>query len=115
MVLSNLEKLPSFGVRCARSFGGYLAISHLTADLAPKQVAAATQAYNDLAPMPVTARPHAQVTALFGGLPLLAPWVVPVSEWRLQAGNPFCQPADLHAGVARVPHPQARVRFGGLA
>jgi O-methyltransferase involved in polyketide biosynthesis len=93
--------------------GSYLAISHLTADLAPEQVAAATTAYNDLAPVPVTARSHAEVTALFGGLPLLSPGVVPVSEWRIQAGNPFGQPADLHAGVARIA--QARVRFGGMA
>jgi O-methyltransferase involved in polyketide biosynthesis len=95
--------------------GSCVAISHLTADLAPEQVAAATRAYNKLAPVPVTARSHAQVSGLFGGLPLLAPGVVPVSEWRPEAGNPFGQPADLHAGVVRIPHPQARVRVGSLA
>ena len=83
--------------------GSYVAISHLTADLATAQVTAAASAYNKLAPVPVVARTHAQVTALFGGLPLLAPGVVPVTEWRPDVGDPFGQPADLHAGVARIP------------
>ena len=97
----------------ALAAGSYVAISHLTADFGPDQVAATVTAYNTLAPVPVTARTHAQVTGLFGGLPLLAPGVVPVTEWRPEAGDPFGQPADLHAGVARIP--QARVRGGGRA
>jgi hypothetical protein len=88
--------------------GSYVAISHLTADLAPEQVAAAVTAYNTQAPVPVTARTHAQVTGLFGGLPLLAPGVVPVSEWRPEVGDPFGQPADLHGGLARIPRRRAR-------
>src|SRR5215470_4817139 len=51
--------------------GSYLALSHLTADLAPQQVTAAATAYNTATPTPVTPRTHAQVTGLFGGLPLL--------------------------------------------
>jgi hypothetical protein len=93
--------------------GSFVAISHLTADLAPEQVTAATTAYNSLCPVPVTARSHAQITALFGGLPLQPPGVVPVSEWRPQACNPFGQPADLHAGLARIP--QRRAYRGGRA
>jgi hypothetical protein len=87
--------------------GSYLVISHLTGDFAPEQVAAATAAYNAQVPVPVTARTHAQVTALFEGLPLLAPGVVPVTEWRPQVGDPFGQPADLHGGVAHI-HRRAR-------
>jgi len=82
--------------------GSYLAISHVTADFAPEQIAAATAAYNTHVPVPVTARSHSQVSALFGGLPLLAPGVVPVTEWRPEVGDPFGQPADLHGGVARI-------------
>jgi O-methyltransferase involved in polyketide biosynthesis len=82
--------------------GSYVAISHLTGDFAPEPVAAAVTAYNTQAPVPVTARTHAQVTGLFGRLPLLAPGVVPVTEWRADVGDPFGQPADLHAGVARI-------------
>ncbi|HEY5986484.1 MAG TPA: SAM-dependent methyltransferase, partial [Streptosporangiaceae bacterium] len=82
--------------------GSYLAISHLTADFAPEQVSAAASAYNTLAPAPVAPRGHAQVTALFGGLPLLAPGVVKVTEWRPGIDDPFPQPADLYGGLARV-------------
>jgi SAM-dependent methyltransferase len=62
--------------------GSFVAISHLTADFAPKAVTSGVGAYNALVPAGITARSHAQVTALFGGLPLVAPGVVPVSEWR---------------------------------
>ena len=82
--------------------GSCLAISHLTADLAPAQVTAAASAYNTATPTPVTARSHTQVTSLFGGLPLLPPGVVPVSEWRTPAGE-LAPPCDLYGGVARVP------------
>jgi trans-aconitate methyltransferase len=89
--------------------GSYLAISHLTGDFAPEQVAAATTAYNTQAPMPVIARTHTQITDLFGGLPLMAPGVVPITQWRPPIGQ-LPQPADLHAGLARIPHPQLGVR-----
>jgi hypothetical protein len=79
--------------------GSYLVISHLTGDLAPGPVAAGVGAYNDAVPMAVTPRSHAQVTALFGGLPLVPPGVVPVTEWRPVTGP--AAPADLYAGVAR--------------
>jgi hypothetical protein len=82
--------------------GSYVALSHLTADLAPGQVGAAVQAYNTLAPVPVTPRTHAQVTGLFGGLPLISPGVVPVSEWRPDMGA-VAQPCDVYAGVACLP------------
>jgi hypothetical protein len=83
--------------------GSYVAISHLTADLAPQQVTAATGAYNVTSPIPVTARTHAQISSLFGGLPLLPPGVVPVTEWRPTPGQHTSPAADLHAGVARIP------------
>jgi SAM-dependent methyltransferase len=84
--------------------GSYLVISHLTADFAPEQVTAAAAAYNALAPAPVTPRSHAEVTGLFGGLPLVAPGVVPVTEWRpVEARLPRRHTADLYAGVARIP------------
>jgi S-adenosyl methyltransferase len=89
--------------------GSYVVISHLTGDLAPEPVAAAITAYNTQAPVPVTARTHTQVTALFGGLPLLAPGVVPITQWRPPIGQ-LPQSADLHAGVVRIPHPPTAVR-----
>jgi hypothetical protein len=82
--------------------GSFIALSHLTADFAPEQVAAAAAAYNNLASAPVTPRTHAQVSGLLGGLPLLAPGVVPACEWRPDIGA-VAQPCDLHAGVACLP------------
>lgn len=82
--------------------GSYLVMSHLTADLAPVPVGTAVAAYNTMAPVPVTPRTHAQVTGLFGGLPLVAPGVVPVSEWRPDAGE-LPRPADLYAGAVTIP------------
>jgi S-adenosyl methyltransferase len=80
--------------------GSYLVISHLTGDLAPGPVAAGVGAYNDAVPTAVIPRSHAQVTALFGGLPLVPPGVVPVTEWRPAVAGPTT-PADLYAGMAR--------------
>jgi SAM-dependent methyltransferase len=82
--------------------GSYVAISHLTADFAPREVAAAVEAYNALAPVPVTARTHPQVTALLGGHPLVAPGVVKVTEWRPGTTSHSRAPADLYAGLARI-------------
>ena len=82
--------------------GSYLAISHLTADFAPGPVAAAVGAYTTLVPTPLVPRSHTQVSALFGGLPLVPPGVVPLTEWRPTPGPPPHQ-ADLYAGLARVP------------
>jgi hypothetical protein len=82
--------------------GSYLAISHLTGDFAPGPVAAGVDAYNTLVPTALMPRTHSQVSALFGGLPLVPPGVVPITEWRPAAG-PFPPAADLYAGVAHAP------------
>jgi S-adenosyl methyltransferase len=83
--------------------GSYLAVSHMTADFAPAEVTAAADAYNALAPVPVTARTHAQVSGLFGGLPLVAPGVVQITEWRPDMFSGFPRTADFYAGVAHIP------------
>jgi hypothetical protein len=80
--------------------GSFVAISHLTSDFAPEAVTAAVAAYNDLVPAGITARSHAQVTALFGGLPLVPPGVVPVSEWRPGHAPVRGVSADIYAGLA---------------
>jgi hypothetical protein len=80
--------------------GSFVAVSHLTGDFAPSQVGAGVAAYNSLVPAGITARSHAQVTALFGGLPLVAPGVVPVSEWRPAVSSDCGQGADMYAGLA---------------
>ena len=83
--------------------GSYLAISHLTGDFAPGPLTTGVQAYNTLVPTGLTARTHAQVTALFAGLPLVEPDVVPLTEWRASLASTSGQPADLYAGLARIP------------
>ena len=80
--------------------GSFIAISHLTADMAPEQVASGVAAYNSLVPAGITARTHTQVTSLFGRLPLVPPGVVPVAEWRPVAGCHQPQAADIYAGLA---------------
>jgi hypothetical protein len=81
--------------------GSFVAISHLTSDFAPAPVASGVAAYNEAVPGGITARSHAQVTALLGGLSLVPPGVVPVGEWRPDPGL-VRQPADLYAGLACI-------------
>ena len=79
--------------------GSFVAISHLTSDFAPAAVTSGVAAYNEAVPGGITARSHAQVSALLGGLSLVPPGVVPVSEWRPDPGL-VRQPADLYAALA---------------
>lgn len=85
--------------------GSFAAVSHLTADLAGGQVLPGVAAYNRLMPGGIIPRTHAQVTGLFGGLSLVAPGVVPLTEWRPAAGCQPAQPADVYAGLAAVTRP----------
>jgi hypothetical protein len=78
--------------------GSFIAISHLTADFAPEQVTSGVAAYNSLVPAGITARSHAQVTALLGPLPLVPPAVVPVAEWRPVMGY-HPQATDIYSGL----------------
>lgn len=80
--------------------GSFVVISHLTADFAPEAVRDAAEIYNRVVSTPVVPRSHAEVSGLFGGLPLVAPGVVPVSEWRPDASSR--QVVDLYGGVAHT-------------
>lgn len=82
--------------------GSYIAISHMTADFAPGRVAAAVEAYNAAAPVPLIARTRTQVTELFGGLKLLPPELVPVTAWRPDPVGARRSQADLYGGIARI-------------
>jgi hypothetical protein len=83
--------------------GSFLALSHLTSDFAPAAVTSGVGAYNTLVPTALVPRTHAEVTALFGRLPLVPPGVVQVNQWRPSAPEAFLQPADVYAGLATVP------------
>jgi hypothetical protein len=86
--------------------GSFVVISHLTGDFAPDQVASGVAAYNELVPAGITARTHREVTALFGGLSLVPPGVVPVSEWRPEHAPVRGVSADIYAGLATVRRPR---------
>jgi hypothetical protein len=86
--------------------GSFVAISHLTADFAPQPVSSAVAAYNALVPAAITARSHAEVTGLTGRLSLVAPGVVPVSEWRPDHAPLRPLSADMYAGLAAMPGEQ---------
>jgi hypothetical protein len=80
--------------------GSFVAISHGTSDFAPDAVSAGVAAYNAMVPVGVTTRSHAEATALFGGLPLIPPGVVPVTEWRPDHVCLHGVSADLYGGLA---------------
>ncbi|TDD62603.1 SAM-dependent methyltransferase [Actinomadura rubrisoli] len=61
--------------------GSFLALSTITLDSAPKQVAAAVSEYNSRG-INSKARPKADVVKFFDGFELLEPGVVPVHHWR---------------------------------
>jgi SAM-dependent methyltransferase len=82
--------------------GSFVVISHLTADFAPDEVASGVAAYNALVPAGITARTHREVTALFGGLALVPPGVVPVSEWRPDHAPARGVSADVYAALATI-------------
>ena len=82
--------------------GSFVVISHLTADFAPDEVASGVAAYNALVPAGITARTHREVTALFGGLALVPPGVVPVSEWRPDHAPARGVNADVYAALATI-------------
>jgi hypothetical protein len=85
--------------------GSFVALSHLTADFAPEQVASGVAAYNALVPAGITARSHAEVNSLFGGMFLVAPGVVPVTEWRPDHAPVHGVSADMYAGLATTGRP----------
>jgi hypothetical protein len=86
--------------------GSFLAISHLTSDFAPQAVNAGVTAFNTHVPARITPRTHAEVTTLLGGLPLVAPGIVPVTEWRPDHHAQPGDPADVYAGLATTRHPR---------
>ena len=90
--------------------GSFVAISHLTADFAPEAVSSAVAAYNAVVPAAITARSHAEVTGLISRLPLVAPGVVPVSEWRPDHAPLHAVSADMYAGLATVTRRSRSVR-----
>ena len=80
--------------------GSYLVLSHLASDVQAKTMAQMRRRINELMPQHVHMRTKDQVSAYFGGMPLVEPGVVLTHQWR-----PGTEAAGaggvLWAGVAR--------------
>jgi hypothetical protein len=94
VVAALLDALPS---------GSYLAASHMTLEHDPDAVGGGQQHYRD-AGIPMHARDADQFARLaFGGLEMVPPGVVLVSQWRRNVTGPPPTPAEVscYGGVAR--------------
>ena len=89
--------------------GSFVVISHLTGDFAPGSVLAGVEAYNTLVPTTLVPRTHSQVSALFAGLPMVPPGVVPLTEWRPVLAGQSPVSADMYAGIAHTAISRRRI------
>lgn len=79
--------------------GSYFVISHVTADhLSPTAARCAREAYAG-ASAPAVARSREQIARFFGGLEMVSPGLVNVSEWRPAHIGPAPCPAVFYAGI----------------
>ena len=85
--------------------GSYLVASHATQDFSPPELVAAYRKLLDNGRADVWPRDRDEFTALFDGLELVGPGVVPAGEWRPDPGEPLPvrQDVGLWAAVARKP------------
>jgi hypothetical protein len=82
--------------------GSYLVLSHLASDVQAETMAAMRRRINELMPQHVHMRTKNQVTAFFGGMPLVEPGVVLTHQWRPGTGAAVAG-GVLWAGAARKP------------
>jgi S-adenosyl methyltransferase len=81
--------------------GSYLAVSHLAKDIFPDELAAFASDFNARATEKVTLRDRTEVSGFFGGLDLIEPGVVQVSQWRPRTDEEAAEPTAVWGGVAR--------------
>jgi hypothetical protein len=75
--------------------GSWLVATHATQDFMPPEQAAAYQRMLDSGRSDVWTRDRAEFTALFDGLEIIDPGVVPPSEWRPAPGEAIPDRADV--------------------
>jgi hypothetical protein len=85
--------------------GSYLVISHVTADHLSADAARDARAVYEDASAPGVARSHEQVARFFGGLEMLEPGLVEVSQWRPEPISAAPGPALFYAGIGRKTNP----------
>jgi hypothetical protein len=85
--------------------GSYLVATHATQDFMPPEQAAAYQRMLDEGRSDVWTRDRAEFTALFDGLEIVQPGVVPPSEWRPAPGEeiPPREDVAVWSAVGRKP------------
>jgi hypothetical protein len=87
--------------------GSYLAATHATLDFSPPEHHAAHQRMREAGRSDVWPRGRAEFTALFDGLEVVEPGVVPVSEWRPEPGTtpPAPREVAIWGAVGRLTRP----------
>jgi hypothetical protein len=85
--------------RDALAPGSLVALSHLTADHNPAEMAVVTEAMRHSRD-PMYFRPYADVVALFAGLEMVEPGVVGAPQWRPETRQAV-GPDDVYAGMGR--------------
>jgi len=87
--------------------GNYIVLSHATLDGLPADVIARFEAIYRRSSNPTIARPRARIEALFEGLAVVEPGIVPTPLWRPDAAyDPLTDEpvrAGILAGVGRKP------------
>jgi len=82
--------------------GSYLALSQIASDIAD-EVAQARDQVGRYMPVKQTYRTHAETMRFYGGLELIEPGLVRVTEWRPDSAAAAAMPTALCGGVARKP------------
>jgi S-adenosyl methyltransferase len=82
--------------------GSYVTISHAASDISPAEMAEMIRRMNEhLAEGNHVGRPREVVAEFFGGLELLPPGVVKVTEWRAASQREAGGPTSLWGGIGR--------------
>lgn len=84
--------------------GSYLAISHLASDIRAEEMAEMAKLLAEKMNQPMVLRSCAEVAGFFDRLELVDPGVVPVAQWRPDAGAPASDPVcAIHCALGRKP------------
>ena len=83
--------------------GSHVELYHQASDLDPT-MPEATRRWNAMSGQPITLRSRAQLTALLGGLDLVPPGLLPVTDWHPAADDPrFEHAVPVYGAIARKP------------
>jgi hypothetical protein len=84
--------------------GSWVAIAHPASDIAADQVAVMTDRYNQRVSSAATLRTHAEISAFFTGLEMLAPGLVQYSQWQPgEAADGAADEIAAYCGLGRKP------------